>query len=364
MGVTKVAVKNDTWVLVAGTGRRSGVPRNVCLVAAAVGAALARYGCGLVTGGWPGVDYIASEAFASVELQKRVQLEHRLVQVVPNDMTVEFPGGRVVGINPGPLEWIEPQSYCDAVVLIGGIGGTYGTFLSALHKGLPRFPLGGTGGDAATAFQNMCELWDAFPNPGVTKSDFESLGRKVATRKEAEDLADALLPLVIESINCRKGRTPRSVFISYSRHDVSWLHRIRAILQPVEQTGSAQIWTDIDIEAGSQWDKVLRRELSVCDIAILLVSTNFLQSDYVKNVELPILLDRARTERTLVLWIVLSRSPWDKTELPDTQAVCNPQVPLEDLNASDVQIALVALRQAVEKHLAHLFETITDSRTG
>ena len=311
-------MKNDAWVLVAGTGLRSGVPHDVCLAAEAVGAALARFGCGLVTGGWPGVDYIVSEAFASVERQKGIRLEHRLVQVVRSDRTIEFPGGRVVNASPGPLEWLEPQSYCDAIVLIGGIGGTYGTFLSALHKGLPRFPLGGTGGDAATAFRNMCELWDVIPNPGIPKWRFEALGRTVATRKEAADLADDLLPLVIESIDNRKGRTPQSVFISYSRRDASWLGRIRAILQPVEQTGQAHIWTDLDIEAGSQWDAELRRKLSVCDIAILLVSPNFLQSDYVKNVELPVLLERARTERTRLLWILLARSPLDQTELSGT----------------------------------------------
>jgi hypothetical protein len=132
------------------------------------------------------------------------------VQVVRSDSTAEFPGGRVVHATPGPLEWLEPQSYSDAVVLIGGIGGTYGTFLSALHKGLPRFPLGGTGGDAATAFRNMCELWDVIPNPGIPKCRFEALGRTITTGTEAAELADYLVPLVIESINHRKGRTPES----------------------------------------------------------------------------------------------------------------------------------------------------------
>lgn len=108
-----------------------------------------------------------------------MQLEHRLVQVVRSDSPIEFDGGRVVRTKPGPLEWLEPQSYCDAVVLIGGIGGSYGTFLSALHRGLPRFPLGGTGGDAGKAFQNMCELWDVMPNPGITKEQFEALGEKL-----------------------------------------------------------------------------------------------------------------------------------------------------------------------------------------
>jgi len=133
---------------------------------------------------------------------------------------------------------------------------------------------------------------------------------------------------------------------------MSWLNRTPAILQPLQQTGRAHVWTDIDIEAGARWDVELRRKLSTCDIAILLVSTHFLQSDYVRNVEPPLLLERSRTSRTRLLWIVLSQSPWDKTELVDTQALSDPPLALEDMNDSEVQVALVGLRQAVEKQFA------------
>jgi hypothetical protein len=313
-----------------------------------VGEAIARFGCGLVTGGWPGVDYIAADAFARVEINKGNRLEDRLVQVIREDRVVEFNEGRIVRTKVGPLEWLEPQSYCDAIVVIGGLGGTFGAFLSALHKGIPRFPLGGTGGDAARAFQHMCELWDVLPNPGIPKSRFEALGRSVATPKDALILAESLLPLVIESIRHVKGRAPKSVFISYSRDDATWLDRVRATLQPVEHTGRVQIWTDINIEAGSQWDTELRRKMSVCDIAILLVSSSFLESDYVRNVELPVLLERSRAGRTRLLWIVLSASPWKRTGLRDTQAACDPNVPFSEMNPADVQIALVELRRKVE----------------
>ncbi len=239
--------------------------------------------------------------------------------------------------------------YCDAIVLIGGLGGTYGAFLSALRKGLPRFPLGGTGGDAAGAFRHMCELWDIMPNPGVTKSAFERLGQPVVTQRDAVTLAEALLPRVIDSVLHWKGRAPKSVFLSYSRRDDIWMRRVLAILRPIEQSGRVQTWTDIDIEAGAQWDKELWRKLSVCDIAVLLVSASFLQSDYVRDVELPVLLERARTGRTRLLWIVLSSSAWNETELREAQAVVDPRLPLDKMNAADVQVALVQLRQKVEQ---------------
>ncbi|MCC7376211.1 MAG: toll/interleukin-1 receptor domain-containing protein [Verrucomicrobiales bacterium] len=297
------------------------------------------------------MDYIASEAFAAVVRAKSMALEHRLVQVVRSDMASEYPGGRIVRTTPGPLEWLEPLAYSDAMVLIGGVGGTYGMFLSALHKGMPRFPLGGTGGDAGTAYRNMGELWETMPNPGIAKSEFETFGRSIESRKDADEIAEALVPMMLRSINSRKGLRPKSVFISYSRQNAAWLNRTRDMLRPLELQGAAQIWTDLDIEAGENWDVALRRQLSICDIAVLLVSPSFLRSDYVRTVELPILLERARAGRTRLLWVVLSPCDWAQTELPMVQAALNPRVSLSEMDASDSQIALVSLRQAVERRL-------------
>jgi len=338
---------HHTWILVAGTGLRVGVARGAQLAATAVGRAIANHGCGLVTGGWPGVDYIAAEAFAAVERVKGARLQDRLVQVVREDRNVEFDGGRIVRTKVGALEWLEPQSYCDAVVLIGGVGGTYGAFLSALFKGLPRFPLGGVGGDSEHAFRNMCELWDALPNPGVPKWRFEELGRAVTTDDDAEAVAQILLPLVIESVAHQKGQVPRTVFLSYSRDDSEWMRRIEAALRPIEQSGRYKLWADVEIEAGAAWDRELRRKLAVCDVAVLLVSRPFLQSEYVRNVELPILVERARSGRTRVLWLLVSECAWEQTELRELQAAWDPRSPLAALSPAEVQVALVEVRGRV-----------------
>ena len=341
-------LRHHTWILVAGTGMDKGLPRDVCLAAEAVGKSIAQHDCGLVTGGWPGVDYIAAKAFAEVEDAKGNRLEHRLVQVVREDHKVIFRRGRIVRTGIGPLEWLEPQSYCDALVMIGGLGGTYGSFLSALHKGIPRFPLGGTGGDAKRAFKEMCELWDLMPNPGVAKSEFEMLGEVTSTGAQADGVAGQLVPLVIRSVLHRKGAAPRSVFISYSRRDSEWLERISAILQPLEHTGRIKCWTDVHVEAGIPWDTELRRKMAVCDIAILLVSPHFLNSAYVKSVEVPTLTERARTGATRLLWILLSPCNWRETELGHFQSALPADVALGRLEPTELQISLVQLRQLVE----------------
>jgi hypothetical protein len=51
------------WILVAGTGLVKGTPIEDVNAAPAIGTELARNRYGLVTGGWPGVDYLATQAF-------------------------------------------------------------------------------------------------------------------------------------------------------------------------------------------------------------------------------------------------------------------------------------------------------------
>ena len=133
----------------------------------------------------------------------------------------------------------------------------------------------------------------SFRTQALQRNTSQRLGQPIATATDAATVADLLLPLVIESVNHQKGRAPKSVFISYSRADVTWLRDVTAILQPLNPASSTCGPTSTLSEL-SQWDATLRQKMARCDIAILLVSMPFLQSEYVRTVELPFLLERAR----------------------------------------------------------------------
>src|SRR3712207_4667753 len=97
------------WILVAGTGKQSGLAETTIWSSKAIGAALARKGYGLVVGGWHGVDYLAAEAFEQTLAATRstVRLSDVLLQVVPRGKQPVFQGGRVVSVDAGPAEWVE-----------------------------------------------------------------------------------------------------------------------------------------------------------------------------------------------------------------------------------------------------------------
>lgn len=342
----------QSWALVAGTGLREGIAEPAVFAAEEIGAALARAELGLVTGGWPGIDHIVARTFSEELASRGVRAEHRLVQVIREDRPVEINVGKVVRTLVGPSEWMDPQSYANSVILIGGLGGAYGSFLGALHKGLPRFPIAGTGGDAATAFKQMMGLWDVIPNPGMSRTQFDVLSAGISTRDDARRVAQQLVKLIAASVSsagASEVREPRRVFLSYSSEDIVWLERLRTVLRPIERQGHVKTWADLDIEAGGQWEAETLRRIQSCDAAVLLVSAHFLASDYVNDKQLPQLLERARSGKLQLFWVLVSSCMWDVTELASYQAAIDTSRPLAQMADAEAQVSLVDLARRVWK---------------
>lgn len=169
----------SAWMLIAGTGKSQLAPR-LAETSTALGALLARNRLGLVTGGWAGVDELAARTFARALEAQGLPLENFLIQVVNNRKFPAFPAGRLVFVEPGESEWTEGIVLADAVILAGGLGGTYTTGATALEWNKPVFPLADTGGDALRLYQELYRSWaersQVFGR--ITKEQFMQLGRE------------------------------------------------------------------------------------------------------------------------------------------------------------------------------------------
>lgn len=167
------------WVLVAGTGTtKRKLEEKVEQTCIALGAALARSGYGIVTGGWPGVDEVTARAFARELERDGIPLEDRLIQVVVEEELPGFPAGNLVLVHRGEEEWTASVKRAGAVVLIGGIGGTWKTGEYALKFGRMVLPLADTGGDAAKFYMHMQRNWTPELSPGIDKSKFQLVARE------------------------------------------------------------------------------------------------------------------------------------------------------------------------------------------
>ena len=102
----------------------------------------------------------------------------------------------------------------------------------------------------------------------------------------------------------------------------------------MEKKGLVDRWDDTKIKPGMKWREEIQIALDSAKIAILLVSSNFLASDFIDEVELPQLLEKAEHDGALILSVILD--PCDAifsgSELEQFQTVNPPSKPLSSMD--------------------------------
>lgn len=152
------------------------------------------------------------------------------------------------------------------------------------------------------------------------------------------------------------------VFISYSHKDKDWLEKLQTMLRPLVRKQLA-VWDDTKIRAGTKWKVEIIGALAVAKVAILLVSPNFLGSDFIAEHELPPLLAAAEKQGLVILWIYLSSCLYDETEIGDYQASHDISKPLDSLTPAEQNAVLVDVCRKIKAAVNQLKESRDRSPT-
>jgi TIR domain-containing protein len=88
------------------------------------------------------------------------------------------------------------------------------------------------------------------------------------------------------------------------------MERFEIHLAPLKQTSKIEIWTDQEIGAGGKWEAAILTALSQATIAVLLITADFLGSDFIRNKEIPVLLDRRDNKGLRLFPILAKHCPW------------------------------------------------------
>ena len=145
------------------------------------------------------------------------------------------------------------------------------------------------------------------------------------------------------------------VFICYSHQDTPWLERLRVHLKPLEHDYALDFWDDREIQTGSKWLEEIERAIQSARIALLIISADFLASDFITNNELPPLLDAADKDGAVIMPLIVSPSRFKSTKsLSQFQAVNDPSRPLINMPKGEQEEVLVKITDDVEKILRPL----------
>lgn len=137
------------------------------------------------------------------------------------------------------------------------------------------------------------------------------------------------------------------IFISYSHKDKEWLEQVHLHLKPLEDNHKVVVWQDRKLRGGALWEQEIKQALARTRIAILLVSPNFLGSDFIRTNELPPLLKSAKRGGTLILPVLLSSCAFPHSALAAFQVINSLDQPLDLLTKGQVNQVLAQLHDRV-----------------
>lgn len=106
--------------------------------------------------------------------------------------------------------------------------------------------------------------------------------------------------------NNKNIKNMKKVFISYSHEDVVEKQRLMTFLKPLERSGKINIWQDLKLEAGVKVKQEILDKLDEADIIIMLVSQDFIGSDFIYDHELQIAMKKRIHNKVKILPVMIS----------------------------------------------------------
>lgn len=114
---------------------------------------------------------------------------------------------------------------------------------------------------------------------------------------------------------------PIEIFYSYSHADEDLRTELEKHLSILRRQGIIRDWHDHRIGAGQEWKAEIASHLDDADIILLLVSPDFLASDYCWSVEMTQAMERHRAGKAIVIPIILRPAEWESAPFAELQAL-------------------------------------------
>ncbi|MEO1070256.1 MAG: toll/interleukin-1 receptor domain-containing protein [Cyanobacteria bacterium J06638_6] len=155
---------------------------------------------------------------------------------------------------------------------------------------------------------------------------------------------------------------PVSIFISYVKADETYLRELVSHLDPLQRNGLISSWYDGQLLPGEEMKPLIKANLERAEMILLLISKDFLNSDYSYEVELTQAIARHQAGTACVVPIILRPCLWNQVaigglRLSELQVLPQQAKPVSQWNSHDE-----AFTHVVEE-LLRKFEQLTAAQS-
>jgi internalin A len=111
------------------------------------------------------------------------------------------------------------------------------------------------------------------------------------------------------------------LFYSYSHKDEKLRNQMEIHLKLLQRQGLIETWHDRKIEAGDEWKRKIDENLERANIILLLVSADFMASDYCYEIEMKRAMERHEKGQARVVPIIVRDVKWERAPFARLQAL-------------------------------------------
>jgi hypothetical protein len=159
---------------------------------------------------------------------------------------------------------------------------------------------------------------------------------------------------------------PLRIFCSYAHEDEEHLDELRTTLRGLERQGLIEWWHDREIVPGWEWEEDIDKNLRTAELILLLVTPDFMSSDYVFEKEIDRAIERHQRGEARVIPIIVRPADWEWAPFGKLQALPKDAKPITTwLNQDEAWLDVVrGIRKAVEKRTSEPPDEPTDEQGG
>lgn len=158
--------------------------------------------------------------------------------------------------------------------------------------------------------------------------------------------------MLLKSCSIPYSTGPIKVFYSYSHKDLKFKDTLEVHLKILERKGLIVSWYDQKIRVG-EWENQIDEHINTAGIILLLISPDYIASEYCFCIEMKRALERHDSGKAIVIPIILRPVDWNQTDIPFAKLQvlpedCKPVSTYQDLDQAFANIA-TNIRKIVEE---------------